>query len=77
MCTKIYQVFGWKNETESTNRRRVYLYHELIVEVAYLFDLNFVIKLYLYTMKLNNNMKRSKSSFDNFSAKHTPSATLI
>ena len=53
------------------------IYHELIGEAAYLFDLNFVIKLYLYTVKLNNYMKRSKSSFDNLSAKHTPSATLI
>ena len=35
MCTKINRVYGWKTETESTNRGRVYLYHELIGEVAF------------------------------------------
>ena len=35
MCTKIYRVNGWKTETESTNRERVYLYHELIGETAF------------------------------------------
>ena len=30
MCTKIYQVYGWKTETESTIWGRVYLYPELV-----------------------------------------------
>ena len=35
MCTKIYRVYVWKAETESTNRGRVYTYHELIGEAAF------------------------------------------
>ena len=35
MCTKINRVYGWKTETESTNRGQVYLYHELIGDVAF------------------------------------------
>ena len=30
MFTKIYRVYGWKTETESTNQGRVYLYHEVL-----------------------------------------------
>ena len=35
MCTMIYRVYGLKTEAESTNERRVYVYHELIVEGAF------------------------------------------
>ena len=35
MCTKIYWVYGWKTETESTNWGQVYLYRELIGESAF------------------------------------------
>ena len=39
MCTQIYKVYSWKNETENTNWGRVYSYHELIGEVAFLFGI--------------------------------------
>ena len=32
MCPKIYRVYGCKTESESTNRGRVYLCHELFSE---------------------------------------------
>ena len=35
MCTKIYRVYGWEIESESTNWGRIYLYHELIGETAF------------------------------------------
>ena len=35
MCKKIYRASGQKTETESTNRIRVNVYHELIGEAAF------------------------------------------
>ena len=35
MCTKIYRVYGGKTESESINRGRAYLYHELIYRHVY------------------------------------------
>ena len=32
---KVYRVYGWKTETESTNWGQVYLYHELMGEAAF------------------------------------------
>ena len=72
MRTKIH---GWKNETECTNRGRVYLYHDLIGEAAfncefdlqinnsrYLFDLKFVINGKGISLhKEIKYMKRNKS----------------
>ena len=42
-----------------------------------MFDLNFVINVKIISLQKEfKYVKRSKSSFDDFSAKHTPSATL-
>ena len=43
MCTMICRVYRWKTETESTNWGGVYmyLYHELIVEAAFYFAIQF------------------------------------
>ena len=90
MCTKNYRVYGWKTQTENTNSGRVYLNHELIGEAVfefcirftdrllrYLFVLNFVISGKVTSLpKVIKYVKRSKYSFHEFSAKHTPSATL-
>ena len=38
---KDYRVYRWKTETESTNWGRVYLYHELIGQAAFLFGVGF------------------------------------
>ena len=74
-----------KTQTENTNRGQVYLYHKLIYEATFqfgfqftdiyfrdLFDLNFVInKKVIFLHKVIKHVKGNKSSFDNFSAKHT------
>ena len=41
MCTKNYQVYGWKTQTESTNSGWDNLYHELIGEAAFKFGIQF------------------------------------
>ena len=90
---KIYQINGCKTETKSTNMGQVYLYHELIGEAAFefgirftdkwfrdLFVLNFVINrkvIPLHVPKVIKYVKRSKSSLNDFSVKHTLCAPLI
>ena len=39
MCTKNFQVYGWKTQTECINWGQVYLYHELIDVAAFKYDL--------------------------------------
>ena len=86
MCTKVYQVYGWKAETESTNLGQVYLIGKAVSEFGIrstgyklrdLFVLNFVNNGKIISLhNVIRYVKRIKSSFDGIGSKRTPCAPL-